>query len=65
MRPCPQEARDRVLAGLGRGEKAGEIARRLEVSPQLVYGVRDRAVMDNERGSRRVGGYRRSVIGGR
>jgi len=55
MRPYPQEFRDRVLAGLGRGEKASEIARRLEVSAQFVYSVRDRAVMDNERGSRRVG----------
>jgi len=64
MRPYPQEFRDRVLAGLGRGEKASEIARRLEVSAQFVYSVRDRAVMDNERGSRRVGGYRRSVIEG-
>ncbi len=33
MRPCPQEARDRMLAGLGQGEKASEIARRLDVSP--------------------------------
>jgi transposase len=62
MRPYPQEFRDRVLAGLGRGEKASEIARRLEVSRQFVYAVRDRAVMDNDRCSRRVGGYRRSVI---
>ena len=62
MRPYPQEFRDRVLAGLGRGEKCSEIARRLEVSAQFVYGVRDRLVLDNQRSSHRVGGYRESVI---
>ncbi len=62
MRPYPQEFRDRVLAALGRGEKCSEIARRLEVSAQFVYGVRDRLVLDNQRSSYRVGGYRESVI---
>jgi transposase len=62
MRAYPQEFRDRVLAALGRGEKCSEIAQRLEVSVQFVYGVRDRMVLEDERGSRRVGGYRQSVI---
>jgi transposase len=62
--PYPQEFRDRVLAALGRGEKASEIARRLEVSRQFVYQVRDRLVLDGERGVRQVGGYRRSVVEG-
>jgi transposase len=62
MRPYPQEFRDRVLAALGRGEKCSEIARRLEVSTQFVYSVRDRLILDNQRSSHRVGGYRRSVI---
>jgi transposase len=62
--PYPQEFRDRVLAGLGRGEKASEIARRLEVSRQFVYQVRDRLVLDGERGVRQLGGYRRSAVEG-
>jgi transposase len=62
MRPYPQEFRDRVLAALGRGDKCSEIARRLEVSAQFVYSVRDRLVLDNQRSSLRVGGYRESVI---
>jgi transposase len=60
----PQEFRDRVLAALGRGEKASEIARRLEVSRQFVYQVRDRLVLEGERGVRQLGGYRRSVVEG-
>ncbi|MGQ0618871.1 MAG: IS630 family transposase [Panacagrimonas sp.] len=64
MRPYPQEFRERVLAALGRGEPASRIARRLEVSRHFVYGVRDRLVRENQRNSRRVGGYRQSVIGG-
>jgi transposase len=62
--PYPQEFRDRVLAALGRGEKASEIARRLEVTRQFVYQVRDRLVLDGERGVRQLGGYRRSVVEG-
>lgn len=62
MRPYPQAFRDRVLAALGRGEKVSQIARRLEVSRQFVYDVRDRLVMDNQRSSHRVGGYRQSVV---
>jgi transposase len=33
------------------------------VSTQFVYSVRDRLVLDNQRSSHRVGGYRQSVIG--
>ena len=64
MGAYPQEFRDRVLAALGRGEKASEIARRLEVSRYFVYQVRDRFVLEGERGIRQLGGYRRSVIEG-
>lgn len=62
--PYPQEFRDRVLAALGRGEKASQIARRLEVSRYFVYQVRDRFVLEGERSIRQLGGYRRSVIEG-
>lgn len=62
--PYPQEFRDRVLAALGRGEKASQIAQRLEVSRYFVYQVRDRFVLDGERAIRQVGGYRRSVVEG-
>jgi transposase len=64
MGAYPQEFRDRVLAALGRGEKASQIARRLEVSRDFVYQVRDRFVLDGERGIRQLGGYRRSAIEG-
>ena len=62
--PYPQEFRDRVLAALGRGEKASQIAQRLEVSRYFVYQVRDRFVLEGERSIRQLGGYRRSVIEG-
>jgi transposase len=62
MRAYSQDLRDRVLQALGRGEGPSAIARRLEVSRFWVYQVRDRLVMDGERSSRRVGGYRRSVL---
>ena len=65
MRAYPQEFRDRVLAALGRGEKASEIARRLEVSEQYIYSVRDRMILEDERGIRRLGGYRKSVVADR
>jgi transposase len=64
MSAYPQEFRDRVLAALGRGESANRIARRLEVSRYFVYQVRDRFVLEGERGIRQLGGYRRSVIEG-
>jgi len=64
MGAYPQEFRDRVLSALGRGESANPIARRLEVSRYYVYQVRDRFVLEGERGIRQWGGYRRSVIEG-
>lgn len=64
MRAYPQELRDRVLAALGRGEKASQIARRLEVSRYFVYQVRDRFVLESDRGVRQLGGYRRSAVEG-
>jgi transposase len=62
MRAYSQDIRDRVLAALGRGERISDLARRLEVGRQFVYDVRDRLVLEGERSSHRVGGYRQSVI---
>ena len=41
---------------------ASEIARRLGVSRQFVYQVRDRLLSEGEREVRQLGGYRRSVL---
>lgn len=62
MTPNSQDLRDRAIAALGRGEAVASICRRLEVGRQWVYGVRDRLVLEGERGSRRVGGYRVSRV---
>lgn len=62
MTPYSQDLRDRAIAALGRGEKVASICRRLEVGRQWVYGVRDRLVLEGERSSRRVGGYRVSRV---
>ena len=64
MRAYSQDIRDRVLAGLGRGESISDLSRRLEVGRQFIYGVRDRQVEDGERSSRRQGGYRISRLKG-
>ena len=62
MQPYSQDLRDRVLRALERGDGPADIARRFEVSRVWVYQVRDRAEKTGERGSRPIGGYRRSRI---
>jgi transposase len=62
MQPYSQDLRDRVLRALERGDGPTEIARRFEVSRIWVYQVRGRAKETGERGSRAIGGYRRSRL---
>jgi transposase len=62
MQPYSQDLRDRVLRALERGDGPTEIARRFEVSRIWVYQVRGRARETGERGSRAIGGYRRSRL---
>lgn len=62
MQPYSQDLRDRVLRALERGDRPSDIARRFEVSRVWVYQVRERAEKTGERGSRPIGGYRRSRI---
>jgi transposase len=62
MQPYSQDLRDRVLRALERGDGPTEIARRFEVSRIWVYQVRSRAQTTGERGSRPIGGYRRSRL---
>ena len=62
MQPYSQDLRDRVLRALERGDRPTDIARRFEVSRVWVYQVRDRTEETGERGSRPIGGYRRSRI---
>lgn len=62
MQPYSQDLRDRVLRALERGDGPTEIARRFEVSRIWVYQVRGRAQKSGERGSRPIGGYRRSRL---
>jgi transposase len=62
MQPYSQDLRDRVLRALERGDRPTEIARRFEVSRIWVYQVRGRAKETGERGSRPLGGYRRSRL---
>ena len=60
--PYSQDLRDRVLRALDRGDRPTEIARRFEVSRIWVYQVRGRVQATGERGSLRIGGYRRSKL---
>jgi len=62
MQAYSQDLRDRVLRALERGDGPTEIARRFEVSRIWVYQVRGRAKETGERGSRAIGGYRRSRL---
>ena len=62
MQPYSQDLRDRVLRALDRGDRPTEIARRFEVSRIWVYQVRGRVQATGERGSLRIGGYRRSRL---
>ena len=57
-----QDLRERVLRALERGDRPTEIARRFEVSRIWVYKVRDRVQKTGERGSLRIGGYRKSRL---
>jgi transposase len=62
MQAYSQDLRDRVLRAVERGESPTEIAERFEVSRVWVYQVSDRFKETGERGSLRVGGYRRSRV---
>jgi len=62
MAAYSQDLRDRVLRALDRGDRPTEIARRFEVSRIWVYQVRSRVQKTGERGSLRIGGYRKSRL---
>lgn len=62
MQAYSQDLRDRVLRAVERGESPTEISKRFEVSRFWVYQVSDRFKATGERGSLRVGGYRRSRV---
>ncbi len=64
MQAYSQDLRERVLRALDRGDRPTEIARRFEVSRIWVYQVRGRVQATGERGSLRIGGYRRSRLAG-
>ena len=64
MAAYSQDLRDRVLRALERGDRPTEIARRFEVSRIWVYQVRSRVRKTGERGSLRIGGYRKSRLAG-
>jgi transposase len=62
MAAYSQDLRERVLRALERGDRPTEIARRFEVSRIWVYQVRRRVQQTGERGSLRIGGYRKSRL---
>jgi len=62
MAAYSQDLRDRVLRARERGESPTTIARRLEVSRVWVYQVWNRYQQSGQRGSLRIGGYRRSKL---
>ena len=62
MQAYSQDLRDRVLRAVERGERPTDIAARFEVSRVWVYQVSERFKGSGERGSLRVGGYRRSRV---
>lgn len=62
MRAYSQDLRDRVLRAVQRGERPTDIAARFEVSRVWVYQVAGRLKATGDRGSLRVGGYRRSRV---
>jgi transposase len=51
-----------VLRAVDRGDRPTEIARRIEGSRIWVYQVRSRVLKTGERGSLRIGGYRKSRL---
>lgn len=62
MQSYSQDLRDRVLRGLGRGERPSEIAKRFEVSRIWVYLVKKRFEQNGNRSSLPVGGNRVSRV---
>ena len=62
MQAYSQDLRDRVLRAVQRGERPTDIATRFEVSRMWVYQVANRYRRSGERGSLRIGGYRRSRV---
>ena len=62
MAAYSQDLRDRVLRACERGESPTTIARRLEVSRVWVYQVWNRYQQSGQRGSHKIGGYRRSKL---
>jgi transposase len=62
MQAYSQDLRDRVLRAVQRGERPTDIAARFEVSRMWVYQVANRFRRSGERGSLRIGGYRRSRV---
>ena len=62
MAAYSQDLRERVLRALERGDRPTEIARRFEVSRIWVCQVRRRVQQTGERGSLRIGGYRKSRL---
>lgn len=62
MQAYSQDLRDRVLRAVQRGERPTAIAARFEVSRVWVYQVANRFRRSGERGSLRIGGYRRSRV---
>ena len=62
MQAYSQDLRDRVLRAVQRGERPTDIAARFEVSRMWVYQVANRFRCSGERGSLRIGGYRRSRV---
>jgi transposase len=57
-----QDLRERVLRACERGDSPSQIARRFEVSRVWVYQVWQRLQETGQRGSLRIGGYRRSRL---
>ncbi len=62
MQAYSQDLRDRALRAVQRGERPTDIAARFEVSRMWVYQVANRFRRSGERGSLRIGGYRRSRV---
>jgi transposase len=62
MAAYSQDLRERVLRACERGDSPSQIARRFEVSRVWVYQVWQRLKETGQRGSLRIGGYRRSRL---
>ena len=62
MAAYSQDLRERVLRACERGDSPSQIARRFEVSRVWVYQAWQRLKETGQRGSLRIGGYRRSRL---